>query len=193
MDIETRLRRLEDIEAVKQLKYRYCAACDADYDCDRLAALFTKDAVWEGGEFGVYTGREAIREFFAGAPKLIAFAVHYVTNPIVEIDGDRATGEWFLWEPIVFSQGKRAMWLAATYHDHYRREKGQWLFERVALKLRMLTPYEKGFAKARLATPPGKSDAPKKGAGRSARSAGSRRSRPAARRYSHTRRGPKHS
>ena len=174
-DIETRLRRLEDMEAIKQLKYRYCAACDADYDSERLTALFTKDAVWEGGAFGLYRGREAIRDFFAGAAKLIPFAVHYVTNPILEIDGERATGEWFLWEPIVFATGNRAMWLAATYRDRYRRERGKWLFERVALELRMLSPYEKGFAKARLAGPPAKSDAPSTRASRPGRSAGSRR------------------
>ena len=41
--IEARLRRLEDIEAIKRLKARYCAACDDGYDPDRLAALFTED------------------------------------------------------------------------------------------------------------------------------------------------------
>ena len=55
--LEARLRRLEDIEALKQLKAQYCAACDDGYDADRLASLFTEDAVWDGGRtFGVATG-----------------------------------------------------------------------------------------------------------------------------------------
>lgn len=40
------------IESIKQLEARYCAACaacDDGYDPDRLAALFTEDAVWDGG------------------------------------------------------------------------------------------------------------------------------------------------
>ena len=60
-DLERRVRALEDIEAIKQLKYRYADACDRGYDADALADLFTEDAVWDGGLFGRYEGREAIR------------------------------------------------------------------------------------------------------------------------------------
>ena len=41
-DLEARVRRLEDIEAIKQLKARYCALCDAGYDADGIAPLFTE-------------------------------------------------------------------------------------------------------------------------------------------------------
>jgi len=99
---------------------------------------------------GVYEGREAIREFFAGASSAVPFAIHHVTNPILEIDGDRATGRWYLWQPIVFAEGDQALWMAARYDDVYRREDGVWRFEHVTVKLRMLSPYEQGFAKARM-------------------------------------------
>jgi hypothetical protein len=36
-DLETRVRRLEDLEAIKQLKARYCRLCADGYDADRLA------------------------------------------------------------------------------------------------------------------------------------------------------------
>ena len=65
-DLERRIRALEDIEAIKQLKYRYADACDRGYDADTLADLFTEDAIWDGGVFGRYDGREAIRELFRG-------------------------------------------------------------------------------------------------------------------------------
>jgi len=71
MDLQERIRRLEDIEAVKQLKYRYCLACDDDYDAD---------AVWDGGAMERYQGREAIRAFFAGASKLVPFAMPRATR-----------------------------------------------------------------------------------------------------------------
>ena len=51
-ELEKRLQTLEDIEAIKRLKARYCAMCDAGYDSDGLAGLFTEDAVWDGGSFG---------------------------------------------------------------------------------------------------------------------------------------------
>ena len=39
--LERRIRRLEDLEEIKQLKARYAAYCDANYDADALAELFT--------------------------------------------------------------------------------------------------------------------------------------------------------
>ena len=154
MDLQERIRRLEDIEALKQLKYRYAMACDDDYDAERLAPLFTEDAVWDGGPMGRCEGRDAIRAFFAGTSKLVPFAIHQVTNPLIEVEGDRARGSWYLWEPIVFAQGDQALWMAARYDDRYRRDGDQWLFEAVKVDLRMLSPYEEGFAKVRLAEVP---------------------------------------
>ena len=148
---DARLRRLEDLEAIRQLKYRYCAACDDSYDPDRIAVLFTMGAVWDGGPLGRFEGREAIRTFFAGASKAAPFAIHQVTNPIIEIDGDQATGAWYLWEPIVMVRESRsdALWMAATYDDRYVRAGDAWLFDHVKVNLRMLSPYEEGFAKTR--------------------------------------------
>jgi len=60
-DLARRLQVLEDIEAIKKLKVRYCAYCDNNYDADGIAALFTEDAVWDGGSLGKCEGREAIR------------------------------------------------------------------------------------------------------------------------------------
>jgi len=153
-NLAARIRRLEDIEALKQLKHRYCAACDDDYDPERLAPLFTEDAVWDGGAMGRFEGRAAIRAFFSDTSTLVPFAIHHVTNPVIEVDGDHAVGRWYLWEPIVFAQGDQALWMAGRYDDRYRREGGRWLFEKVTVDLRMLSPYEEGFAKVRLAELP---------------------------------------
>lgn len=146
-NLEARVRRLEDIEALKQLKARYAAYCDADYDADRLAPLFTADAVWDGGAMGRYEGREAIRAFFASASRAVPFAIHHVSNPILEIDGDRATGRWYLWQPCTFAQGDQALWMAGRYDDVYRRESDGWRFAHVTVELRMLSPYEAGWAR----------------------------------------------
>jgi len=153
-DIERRLRRLEDLEAIRQLKHRYAAYCDDGYDAERLAPLFVEDAVWNGGVLGRFEGREAIRRFFVSCSKLVPFAIHQVTNELLEIDGDRATGRWYLWEPIVFAKGDQALWMAARYDDRYRRVHGTWLFETVTIELRLLSPYEQGFAKVRIAEVP---------------------------------------
>lgn len=148
---EVGLQRLLDIEAVRTLKYRYGALCDDDYNADGLAALFTKDAVWDGGPFGRYEGREAIRAFFAGAPAAVSFAVHYLINPVIGIDGDRATGQWSLWQSMVFRRTNKAYWLIGQYTDQYVRAADGWLFTRVSLKVRALTPYDLGPGKVLIA------------------------------------------
>lgn len=147
-DLEKTVRRLADIEDIKQLKARYASACDEDYNPDLLAPLFAEDAIWDGSILGYAEGREAIHAFFAASSSLVPFAVHQITTPLIEIDGDTATGQWYLWQPMVF-QGE-ALWLSAKYNDTYVRQDGQWLYQHLKLDIRMLTPYSEGPAKTRV-------------------------------------------
>ena len=146
--LKATVQRLADIEDIKQLKARYASACDDDYNPDKLAPLFAPDAIWDGSILGYAESRDGIREFFAAASSLVPFAVHQVSNPLIEVDGDTATGEWFLWQPMVF-QGQ-ALWLSAVYADKYVRVDSQWLYQHLKLDIRMLTPFEEGPAKVRI-------------------------------------------
>jgi len=78
--IERRLQALEDAEAIRNLKPRYAALCDPQYDAEGIASLFTEDAVWESPALGRFEGREAIGDFFKGAPGIFSFAIHYSLN-----------------------------------------------------------------------------------------------------------------
>jgi ketosteroid isomerase-like protein len=62
--IERGLRALEDAEAIRNLKARYAALCDKQYDADGIAMLFSEDALSESPGLGRFEGREAIRGFF---------------------------------------------------------------------------------------------------------------------------------
>ena len=101
---------------------------------------------------GTHDGREAIRTFFQGSSKRVPFALHMVVNPIIQVDGDTATGSWYLWQPMVYAlpEGEHAYWMSARYDDRYRRTPQGWQFERVAITLKVLAPYEKGFAANRI-------------------------------------------
>jgi SnoaL-like protein len=70
--LERRLQALEDAEAIRNLKARYAALCDQQYDADGIAALFTEDAVWDSPGLGRFEGREAISSFFRGASKIFS-------------------------------------------------------------------------------------------------------------------------
>lgn len=150
-DLERRLRVLEDIEAIKKLKARYCAYCDNNYDADGIAALFTEDAVWDGGNFGRYEGREAIRTFFRGAPRIFPFAIHQVMNPIIEVEGEQAKGQWYLFQPATLAEGNQAVWLAARYEEEYVKVGSEWKFKRLKVFPSFLTPYDQGWVKKRFA------------------------------------------
>ena len=45
---------------LRNLKAEYAAACDDNYDVDRLPALFVQDATWESEGMASYAGREAM-------------------------------------------------------------------------------------------------------------------------------------
>src|SRR5580693_5553270 len=79
--LERRMQALEDAEAIRNLKAHYAALCDAQYDADGIAMLFTEDALWESPGLGRFEGREAIRGFFRGASGIFSFAIHYSLNP----------------------------------------------------------------------------------------------------------------
>ena len=66
--LEQRLTRMEDIEAIKQLKAEYCDICDDDHNPDRITTIFAEDGIWEGAGFGKAQGHAAIRELFKKIP-----------------------------------------------------------------------------------------------------------------------------
>ncbi len=101
--LEQRIQRLEDIEEIKKLTATYADHVNKGWlgkevAFDKLAGVFTPDATWTSAAMGADAhGIDAIvamlRERTAGG----SFAMHSFTNPIIDIDGDTATGNWLLW------------------------------------------------------------------------------------------------
>lgn len=146
--IEQQVQTLEDIEAIRKLKARYCLAVDVR-DEEGFVSLFTEDAVWDGGSIGRYEGREAIRGFFRAIPQTLAFALHYVMNPIITVQGERATGTWYLLEPCTTVKDNQAVWGAARYEEEYVKVGGAWKFRRLQLLSSFWTPFDQGWVKKR--------------------------------------------
>jgi uncharacterized protein (TIGR02246 family) len=149
--IERRLQALEDAEAIRNLKARYAALCDRQYDADGIAALFTEDALWESPGLGRFEGREAIRNFFRGASAIFSFAIHYSLNGHVEVDGDMARARWYLFMPCTLAAGNRTMWRASIDHETYARVDGTWMFRSKRSEPLMNVPFETGWAENRFA------------------------------------------
>ena len=144
-DIAQRVQTLEDVEAIKKLKARYCAGAD-ERDEDKFVGCFTEDAVWDGGNFGHYEGKAAIREFFGTIPQVLSFAIHYVMNPRIEVNGDQASGYWYLLEPCTMLEGgEQAVWGVAKYEEEYVRVNGEWKIRNLILAPECWTPFEQGW------------------------------------------------
>ena len=149
--LENRVRAVEDVDALRNLKAKYAAYCDDNYDADKIAEMFVEDAVWESGSLGRFEGREAIREFFRGASKIFTFALHYGLNPHIEVTGDTARARWYLFMPCTVGDGNRAMWRAGIDDEEYVRVNGEWKFKSKASTVIFSTPFEEGWAKTRIA------------------------------------------
>ena len=146
-ELEQRVTRMEDIEAIKQLKARYCEICDDNHNPNRITTLFVEDGIREGGDFGKAQGHEAIRTLFRTFQQLISFSQHMVLNPIIEVEGNRAKGVWYFFGPFTFRKNTEAKWLAARYEDDYVKVNGEWKYQHLRAHLRMSAPYDTGWAK----------------------------------------------
>ncbi|MFM7535648.1 MAG: nuclear transport factor 2 family protein [Acidimicrobiales bacterium] len=127
-----RLRQLEDVEAIRRLKAAYCAGCDDDHDGDAVAALFAPDGVWHDTRIAPCEGHAAIKAHFGAirASGRIARSSHMVTNPVIDVDGDTATGRWSLLMQYTDPADRR--WrIVGFYRDTYERYEGIWRFRRL--------------------------------------------------------------
>jgi hypothetical protein len=146
-ELEKRITRLEDLESIKQLKARYCEICDDDHNPDRIVSVFSPDAIWEGRGIGRAEGHGAIQTLFQTFQKAISYSQHMVINPIIEIDGEIATGSWYFFGTFTFYEGNQAKWQAARYVEDYVKLAGEWKIKHLRVKgPTMVADYETGWA-----------------------------------------------
>ena len=135
--LEQRITRLEDIEAIKQLKARYCHICDDTHTPDTIASVFAEDSIWECDDLGNAQGHKDIRELFSGCRKQFTFSQHNITNPVIEVNGERATGIWYIMGPWTLTENNKEIWMAARYDDDYVKIDGEWKYQHLRVDLRM--------------------------------------------------------
>lgn len=139
-DLQRRIALLEDLEAIRQLKARYCAICDDDHNPEQITSVFAPDGIWEGAGFGEAQGHDAIRDLFRKFQSLISFSQHNVMNPQIRVDGDRATASWYFLGPFTFRKDNEDKWLAIRYDDDYVRLDGKWLLQHLRATVRAQSP-----------------------------------------------------
>lgn len=160
--LEQRVRALEDADSLRNLKAQYGELVDARFDqsgllpreqveplADRIADLFTEDAVWDGAALGVSRGRVAIRERFLSST--LAFSWHFFVKPQIEVRGDRARGRWDIFSPCTVTDG-RAFWMTGVEDDEYVRVGGVWRHASMKLRVVFMAPYDTGWGERNQST-----------------------------------------
>jgi hypothetical protein len=141
-DLEARLKRLEDVEGVWQLFMDYRRLLDAR-DYAAYSQLFVEDGEWLGnlGEARGPAEIEALLDRTLERYEDDSTRTHHlVCNPVVRVDGDRATAQ-STWVYITRDEDDRPeISLLGHYDDELVRAGGRWKFQRRVAYCDM--PYE---------------------------------------------------
>jgi len=133
----TRTSYAEDRAAIEDLQARYLFAMDF-HDPDLYVQTFTEDGILDVGS-GEIRGREAIKEVIARMPNppappadsglWQAVGRHNISNIVIKIDGDRATGRAYWFHYSNDTPNRRAVFDGfGHYEDELAKIDGQWLF-----------------------------------------------------------------
>jgi SnoaL-like protein len=123
------MSRMGDIDDIKRLKYRYLRALDTK-NWDDFAATLTDDVIGDYGEsLGEehhFTDRDSLVEFMRSSMPANIITEHRVTHPEIDVDGDEATGTWYLQDHVIVADFNFLLFGAGFYHDRYRRTPDGW-------------------------------------------------------------------
>lgn len=120
------MSNLDDQQALRDLMARYIDAV-VRYDEDAWIATWAPDSVWNllGNPI---SGRENILALWQQMMQTFEFAIMMPSSCLFQIDGDTASGHWYLHEHTRDTQGK-ASTILSRYLDTYVRQDGQWLYQ----------------------------------------------------------------
>lgn len=127
-DLQQRIQRLEDIEAIKQLKARYLHACDRKL-VDQIRECFAEgEVVIDYGPVGRFTNREQLIEVFtAMAVNSSVIDAHHAQNAQIHWRSENsASGIWDLYFYQINPDSNAIMQICGFYRDDYEKQSGQW-------------------------------------------------------------------
>ena len=114
----------EERALIENLQARYLFALDFK-DQDLYVTTFTEDGILDVGN-GAVVGREAIKAAVANMPG----GRHHITNLVLRIDGDRATGRAGWMHTGKNAEGRMTIGGFGHYEDDLVKVNGEWLFAR---------------------------------------------------------------
>jgi hypothetical protein len=122
----------EDIEQIKQLKYRYLRTLDLKR-WDEFESLFIPAATGSYGELQL-DSREALVGYMRENLPEGRITFHQAHHPEIEVVGIHATAGWYLHDKVFVPEHDLAIEGAAFYEDRMVRTPDGWLFTHVGYR-----------------------------------------------------------
>jgi SnoaL-like domain len=124
----------EDRAAIEDLQARYLFALDF-HDPDLYVSTFTEDGVLDYGS-GDVKGRQAIKDVIAKMPspaavagKRAGAARHNISNIVIKVDGNKASGRSYWFHYSNDNPDRRGVFGGfGHYEDELVKVNGKWLF-----------------------------------------------------------------
>lgn len=133
-DLQAQVQRLNDLEAIRTLRHRYAYLANVIDgqlgDADAFAALFSADGTLDFG-MGAARGPEQIATMLRGAAADWQCAMHYMLNPLIELQGDEAAGRVAGLFAFTTRARPEPVWMSNLYEDRYVRVGDEWKFAAV--------------------------------------------------------------
>ena len=117
---------MDDRQQIIDLVHRYSDAVTRK-DRRQWAATWAAESRWDLGKGHTTTGRDEIIAFWQSSVDQLDIVVQLVHNGTVDVDGETASGRWYVSEHLRRATGALGM-LLAWYDDTYTRVDGEWLF-----------------------------------------------------------------
>ena len=119
---------VEDELAIRHLVSVYADAVNRR-DGDLWTSTWAEDGVWELRGNPI-EGVENIVNTWHGAMGSFEFVVQLVYQGTLQIEGDQATGRWYLAEHLRPEGADNGFFNVGTYADEYVKHNGTWLFKK---------------------------------------------------------------
>jgi ketosteroid isomerase-like protein len=142
ISLEERVKRLEDLEAIKDVTARYAAAVNKGWngetvDVSAMPSIYAEDARWESDDMGVSAvGLDTIMAGLPESTSMVEFSMHSFLNPIIAVDGDEAAGSWLMWIASRINADPRAVYMSSDMT--YTRTREGWRIQSVRMHFGML-------------------------------------------------------
>jgi hypothetical protein len=139
--LEKRVKALKDIEEIKNLHREYIFAHNCE-DWDVMIDCFTDTAMLEVG-WDKAMGTKEITSFFLDsvAKNLRAKGAHILIQPLITVEGDKASGYWIMEHFLNDPYGsENVSWGQGKYYCEYIRDNGKWKFS----SLKFTRPWPQG-------------------------------------------------